>query len=48
MFLHHEKGVCDRLMVEEQLQAMGEWLHEELASQLATARQEVAKLAPIR
>ena len=48
MFFHREKGVCDRLMAEEQLRAMGEWLHEELASQLATARQEVAKLAPVR
>ena len=47
MFLHHEKGIWDHLMVEEQLQAAREWLHEELAAQLAAARQEVVELDPV-
>ena len=48
MFLHREKGVWDRLTVEEQLRVVEERLREELAAQLALARQEVAELAPIR
>ena len=46
-FLHREKGVWDRLTAEEQLRATVEWLHEELAAQLAVAHQEVAELALI-
>ena len=46
-FLCHEMGVWDRLLVEEELQAMEELLREELATQLAAACQEVAELAPI-
>ena len=32
VFLRREKGVWDRLVVEDQLQATGERLHEELAA----------------
>ena len=37
-FLRHEKGVWDRLVVEEQLRATWEQLHEELAAQFAVTR----------
>ena len=47
MFLRREKGIWDHLAAEEQLQAMVEWLHEELAAQLDATRQEVAKPAPV-
>lgn len=45
MFLLHQKGIWDPLTVEEQLRAIGEWVREELVTQLATANQKVAELA---
>ena len=47
-FLRCEKGVWDHLVVEEQLRAVGQRLHEELATQLTIAHQELAKLIPVR
>ena len=37
-FLHHEKGIWDRLATEEHLRTTWERLREELAAQLTAAR----------